>query len=647
MPAAALEDYADNINFLIEDADDNVKHDKLGIGKTGQLVDGMYGQAPLWQWLLELWRNSVESGATIIEFGPCLTEFLARGSVGGWKGMWADNGGGMPPREMRKVIGNLSESGRLMGTHANFGIGVKVSTLSWNHLGVLFMSWVGGKGYMMKLIRKGDDYVVFRWPGKTGNPEIVEAPPDYKPSWMGDHGTVVILLGNEDDEDTLTGPALPGGDDAEPDKPGFFSAQYVLNTQLFEIPDEVTLRVRPLNPKKKSEWPKTRGELPHTRAVYGARYYLDRLVKETSGQSGTVDIPGAKVHWWYHPPKDGKAKKSPGDESYHASSGYITAMYRNEMYDALRRGHRGGKRLGKALSARYHSFGLSWPAVTEAVTLIVEPDRYDKKTGRGVKVDMARGRLHWGNGGELPWAEWGVEFCKQIPEVINTALKEQMSDGHASDRWKAWLLDYVKELLLNEKKVADTSSNPPRSRKRVVNRDKDDKDDKDDDDDKKKKKKKKKKSEITSEESHKRHDVTELVERLKIEWTSETTLSSGGFDDGSRFDGKAASFNGANLLLVNEEFSVFRRYEEKFCAVYADKPDYQRQVRAAMQDAVNYVFGTRIISLNMFRGDWVPESWLRAISNEALTVSILGPEVGMEIKKLLANRIGGSRADKT
>src|SRR5262249_3585430 len=149
-------------------------------------------------------------------------EWQAVKTKGVYRRMIADNGKGMSPEELQEFFNCFGGGGKPIGDeHGNFGIGAKTALLPWNHHGVVVISWVDGQPAMIRIMRdetKGEYGLhIFEAEddeGDEGREAVVEPYNDLehgvdwcevKPSWIDQHGTVIVLLGNHPDDDTFRG----------------------------------------------------------------------------------------------------------------------------------------------------------------------------------------------------------------------------------------------------------------------------------------------------------------------------------------------------------------------------------------------------------------------------------------------------------
>jgi ABC transporter substrate binding protein len=141
---------------------------------------------------------------------------------GVYRRMIADNGKDMTPEELGEFFNCFGGGGKAIGDeHENFGIGAKTALLPWNHHGVVVISWVDGQPAMIRIMRDETTgeyglkiFQVEDDEGDESRQAVVEPYDDLehgvdwskvKPSWIDQHGTVIVLLGNHADDDTFRG----------------------------------------------------------------------------------------------------------------------------------------------------------------------------------------------------------------------------------------------------------------------------------------------------------------------------------------------------------------------------------------------------------------------------------------------------------
>ena len=415
----------------------------MGVGGVQHLIERAYREGSELQYIRELFKNAVEAEATQIEFGP---EWRTVERGGPYRLMVADNGKGMGPEELLKFLNTFGGGGKPIGdAHENFGVGAKTSLLPWNHEGVVVLSWVAGDpaGSMVWLGRDPatGEYGARRFATEDGSFEEVVRPfgdfADVKPTWIHDHGTVVICLGITGKEDTYL------GKDGEGDIKGLSA---YLNKRVWTLPDGVSVFVQELRSQKRDDWPRSRAEAAsatraetgltdrrwNRRRILGAKHFLTSPSdKGKLGAEGVLALEdGTRIEWYLW------EGERPAVHSYAHMNGFIAALYGDELYDTQQH------------FSQFRSFGITHKDVRTNLTLIAMPP----KSGRGsygVYPDTARNALKIQGtkraGEPLPWAQWGQEFAERIPEEIATAIAKAgstNSTGTVTDtKWKERLID--------------------------------------------------------------------------------------------------------------------------------------------------------------------------------------------------------------
>lgn len=409
---------------------------RMSVGGVQHLIERAYRESGEHQYLRELLVNAIESKATQIEFGP---EWRAVERSGVYRLMVADNGCGMTAEQLLKFLNTFGGGGKPIGdAHENYGVGSKTSLLPWNHEGVVVVSWTAEhpEGAMVWLMRDATtgEYGARVFRTADGRYEDVVQPfdewADVKPGWIGHHGTVVICLGNKLSEDTFLG---KGGDG---DIKGISA---YLNRRIWEIPEGVEIFVQELRSDKRSEWPRTSAEASgsgprrwNRRNLRGAKHYVTYGERETKGELSAQGVEtladGTTLEWFLW------EGERPAVHSYAHKTGYIAALYKNELYDT------------QAHIANFRSFGITHSSVRANLTLIARPPLTDGSFG--VYPDTARNALKVQGskraGEPLPWAHWGQEFAENLPDAIRSALAKAGSSntGTLNDKtWRSRLLD--------------------------------------------------------------------------------------------------------------------------------------------------------------------------------------------------------------
>lgn len=324
-----------------------------------------------------------------------------------------DNGVGMTGEEMVEYINKLSSSMHEQSRHGNFGVGAKIAALPRNPEGLVYLSWKDGVGYIIHLWRdpENDEYGLKRMTHPDGREEYWGYIEDtLKPEPIKDNGTMVVLLGREEKENTMIAPA------GTP-MPSRWILRY-LNTRYFRFPTGVLV-------KSREGWDKGRSDRhSFLREVTGQQPWLD----QNSHDRGTVDLTTATARWWI-------LKESADDDSGHyAGGGHVAALYQDELYELV---------VGRAGVARLQGFGVIFGC--NRVVMYLEP-----KTASGVSVSANIARTNLLCDGEpLPWSDWASEFRENLPQPIADLMEEISAKSSPSDHRAAIRerLKRVRELL--------------------------------------------------------------------------------------------------------------------------------------------------------------------------------------------------------
>lgn len=358
--------------------------------------------APL-QYLRELTQNALQS---ILHVRPPRGEIIwdvdwnRHTLTGVYKLAVIDTGIGMTGEEMVLYINALSSSMNEQSATGNFGVGAKIAAAPRNHAGLVYLSWKDGVGYMIHLWRDPDTGVYglrqFARPdGSFGHWAYVQD--DIKPDSINEHGTMVILLGNETDQDTLQPPEGTAS-------PSRWIARY-LNTRYFQFPEGITLKAR-----EGWEYPRSNKDTNLLRTITGQRPYLEKH----SIASGKLDLTNATAYWWVLKDEDALSQNS----GFLASSGHTAALYQDELYEMM---------TGRAGVARLQSFGVIFGH--NRVVIYVQP-----KNGSSRRLTSNTARTHLLVNSELlPWADWAAEFRSALPEPIRELMEEVAGASAESD----------------------------------------------------------------------------------------------------------------------------------------------------------------------------------------------------------------------
>lgn len=401
---------------------------------TQHFIERTYRESGVFQWVRETWINGHEADATRIEFG---VEWQAVENLGVYRRTIADNGRGMVSDELVAFFNTYGGGGKpIGGAHENFGVGAKTSLMPWNRYGMVVISWVEGDPSMIWVARDPatGEYglrVIEAEDPDTGETQLASVYSPYvdeehgcdwdavKPSWIKDHGTVIVLLGNDSMDDTVIG-------DTTRDEHDIKGISAYLNRRIWEVPRGVEIAVDELRTSDKANWPRSEGEAhgpppkhgydrrTNRRTVMGARYFIEYREKSFKkgkvASSGTVELPNhVKIDWYLW------EGERPAVQSYAAIGGFIAALYKGVLYDVT------------AHMATYRSFGVSESAVRNNLWLIIRPPLLDDARSFGVYPRTDRNALLLKGGptaGEpLPISTWAAAFADQMPDALRSAIK--------------------------------------------------------------------------------------------------------------------------------------------------------------------------------------------------------------------------------
>ncbi len=402
---------------------------KIEITGASNFVNRMFEACGPYQWAREFLKNAIEAEANRVEFG---IEWQAVERLRVYRRMVADDGCGMGREELREFFSTLGTGKKKIGTvHDNFGVGAKIASLPWNPNGVVVISYKNGKASMIWIVLDEDtgDYELREFQDSDGSSTVVVDPTEIawddfdeidwgalKPEWIGDHGTVIALLGSDAAPNTVLG----NPDAGEADIKGL---SVYLNSRFWDLaPCQVA--VQELRSSQKNRWPagahdRDDKRRPNTRTIRGAKHWLVAV----DGENGKLadrahlmlDEGRVRVEWYLW------EGERPAIHSYAKKNGYIAVRYRGELFELTSK------------KAHFRWFGLIESEVQKNVTLIIEPQLSEAGNGRwGVHPDQSRNRLNFtGNGQKgvsLPLSDWGEQFADDLPEPIVAAIRAVRRD---------------------------------------------------------------------------------------------------------------------------------------------------------------------------------------------------------------------------
>lgn len=400
----------------------------VGVNPAGltQLINNLGRDCLPDQFLREFVKNSIEAiqktdekkGTIVVDANWVDWHFQTSSPV---KISFTDNGIGMSPQQMEKLISQLASSGDIKSKHVNYGVGAKISSLSRNPAGLKYESWQNGKGYMVFINFDPEEnvYCMERFKNDQGQYlNYMELDDEIRPAEIKDHGTRVTLFGKSVDDDTMT---RPQGAQGSRD----FWQYYYLNKRFFEIPEEITLKVRTAyyDHLEEAEFNNNKNSINDPckanclRIIKGHRNSLDK--NRLKKKSGTLQLSDAKAHWWILDP----IRKSSSREFLLGQCGLVKD---DEIFDLT---------WGSGNRAVYFGIIFSF----KDVALLIEPDNhYEQDTTRRTVVGV--------DGSELPWEKWQNEFKIAMPEEIKKFEKEA-ANKLSQNSYSEDIKDQLKDLL--------------------------------------------------------------------------------------------------------------------------------------------------------------------------------------------------------
>jgi hypothetical protein len=565
--------------------------------------------APL-QYIRELTQNAIEGiGRLEDEPGEVIWDvnWTHYDLDGVFKLCCIDTGAGMTGPEMVKYINQLSSSITEQSASGNFGVGAKIAAAPRNPHGLIYMSWKGGIGHMVHLWFDPEEkvYGLKRW-AKNNGEFWTYVSNDLKPPEIKNHGTVVILLGKSDEDNTMEAP--PGAP---------MRSRWILrylNTRYFRFPDGVTV-------KSREGWEVPRSDSRHNflRMVVGQGPWLD----ENCEASGVVPLVGAQAHWWI-------LKSNVDRDSGHvAPGGHIAALYQNELYEML---------VGRAGIARLQAFGVIFG--TDRVVIYVEPESTPE---RPVTANTARTLLLI-EGETLDWTAWAAEFREKMPDNLVRLQEEIGAQAGEKDHKKAILerLKQIKELLrfsrfrphkeglvTVEPQTSPGADASPHGGHHEGTREAGKKGGRAGDI-----------YALYAESGEITADPIDIFDTPIPKWVS--------IDDGTRtppdLDDRAAKFLlQQNLLMINADFRVFTDMIDRWTQAYSHIPG----VKATVKEVVHEWFEQQLIETVMSAqalkstGKWSLQELEALWSESALTSAVLPRwHIDQSIKRNLGHRLG-------
>lgn len=583
------------------------------VDNMGFLLDRLGADCAPLQFLRELTVNALEA---IQALPKCKGEVIwdydhnRFDLIGGYKLAIIDTGTGMSGPEMERYINRLSSSGRQQSVDHNFGVGAKIAAATRNHAGVVYLSWKDAKGAMIHLWRNPETGTYglkqLRLPnGKYAHWAAISD--DLKPEEIKDHGTMVILLGNDEDQDTM---AAPMGSPS----PSRWIARY-LNSRFFAFPPGINVRAR-------EGWSSENPDTNVLRTVKGSEEFLERH----HISKGTVELGDAVAHWWILKDADAIGQASGAN----LPGGHAAALYRNELYE-LKTARQG--------SALLQSFGVS--IAHSRVVLYVAPLEI---AGKRITTNTARTNLLV-NGEALPWGDWAERFRERFPSEITELMDDIARDKKSPDYAKS-IRDRLREIedLLKLKKYRASRTGPVRIVDELTMGTPAT------DTASKEKSGRSRRGTgggrepgelytlfVTDEGGQRGREVRDRFD-IKVDWVTE--IEVGAVDRAARYIPET------NKLLINEDFRVFTAFIDRWEKVYKHVPGARQVVTEVVHEWFEQQLIEVIYSVDYLKGDkqWSQSDMAAIVSDEALTAAVMPRyHIEMAVRRTLGSKMGSAK----
>ena len=589
----------------------------MGVDNTGFIVDRLGRDCAPLQYIRELTQNSIEAILdTPDKAGQVVwdVDWNTYDLTGKYKLSVTDTGVGFHGPDQLKYINQLSSSGHEQDHDKNFGVGAKVAGATRNHAGMLYLSWKDGVGHMTHLWRDPDteQYGIARVARPDGSyADYLRLSDDVKPRLIGDHGTMVVLLGMTDDQNTMEPPEVVEGRQR-------WITKY-LNTRYFRFPANIEVKVR-----EGYQAPRDDSRRNFLRSVTG----MEAFLTDESSWHGTVPLSSATAHVWILSDRPERTKL--GD--MFAAGGHMAALYQDELYELT---------TGRGGVARLQQFGVIFGH--SRVVIYVEPH-----TEEALGSNTARTQLLI-NGEPLPWSDWAAEFREKMPDEVKALMDEITSGTKGTDHKAA-----IKERL---KQIRDLLRHPTRYRRAATGsvkvagdtpggRSRSDSSTTDGDG----------KSGgrggragsiyalFVDDEGESGEEVA-ADPMPEVMWISEKHTPPTRTPD--LLEDRAAKYlPDQNLLQINADFRVFTDMVDRWCEAYSDTPGAAAAIEEVVHEWFEQGLVETVIGAQALQGspEWTMEDIGRLWSEEALTAATLQRyHIDISVKRTLGSKLGSSR----
>lgn len=476
---------------------------KMEIGKNGPLIDRNYGHSHAFQWVREIVTNSIQAGADKILF---TTEWEAVKERGVHRRLVLDNGEGIPPEKMQEYLNRFGGGGKtLAAQQENMGVGLKSSALPWNKYGMVILSKQGESVSMMWLSELEEGtygariFTSEELGGDNEQPthtvplhQYIEFRPDGDDvDWCkvypgDDDGVAVVLLGDDPDQDTVTGD--PNREAVETTKYGI--PKY-LGERFYSLPEGVEIRsLQYENWGDRTTWPSAPAQpswsdgeifpknlvgvmqddgLTSSKRQHRGGVPLEKRLNESKVNDvldcGSIwvpssnGVPGAWLHWWFFEDESG----THGANVTYPLAGYVFESHDGilEVFDLLAE----GSKQNRALASRMNKF-VKVESVRNRLAVLIEPEgSEDGRTFPDMSRTLIRYASESGAGAaDFSWDHWIDAWQDNLPDAVNKAVEDYYDKIRKSadpalspedyKRLGARFLSHLRGMFVN-RKVAD------------------------------------------------------------------------------------------------------------------------------------------------------------------------------------------------
>lgn len=601
---------------------------EMSLSNAGFLVDKLNQDCAPLQFVRELTQNAIEAikrrwerggkkeGSIVWDVDEILLE---EDDV--VKLCITDDGDGMSAEEMKRYINQLSCSGGVQGRHGNYGIGAKISTFPLNPHGVQYISFREGKGNMVWVWRDPVRNTYGLKPfdnGHGGVDHSCEIDPDAGPrlfnrNTITKHGTRVVLLGQDEDENTAIS-WVKGS------KITYWWIPKYLNSRYFRFPEGISVRARTF---------KASGQPDNLSLVHGAKANLDKVALA----SGTLQLSDCKVYWWIR----NESVRSTTESASAEVAGSVGALYQDEIYDLS---------TGRSAQIAMQNMGIT--AAFNRFAVYFEPEVTDQ-----LGTDAARRQLLLANE-RLPWEQWYHEFMTNMPTEIRVFLEEI----HAQQERKNFDGDYRKRLQQILKLISSTTFVRRKHKKGAEEEEGDTILPEDGDapvtpgegtNNSSKKKRKPTNGNAYNRRKPPKDEGTDEADEPKtvlptIVWKYEST---GTREPDEMSDRASRYIPGSHTVYANGDFRGYTEMVDMIAAEYEDKPGRNQIVREVVEEWCGQQLAeavAAVIALHNSSPEWNEVDRERALSEEGLTsLAMARWSCYYPVKRALGSKLGKVR----